>query len=74
MNPEYADALKAVVGPKIGKAADQVKEYEIIDYIQTLNNNKVEGAQAIQKLEGSYSDYRYFVEELRNEIVKLKIK
>ena len=73
MNPEYADALKAVVGPKIGKAADQVKEYEIIDYIQTLNNNKVEGAQAIQKLEGSYSDYRYFVEELRNKIEELNI-
>lgn len=73
MNPEYADALKVVVGPKIGKAADQVKEYEIIDYIQTLNNNKVEGAQAIQKLEGSYSDYRYFVEELRNKIEELNI-
>ena len=73
MNPEYEDALKAVVGPKIGKAADQVKEYEIIDYIQTLNNNKVEGAQAIQKLEGSYSDYRYFVEELRNKIEELNI-
>ena len=73
MNPEYADALKAVVGPKIGKAADQVKEYEIIDYIQTLNNNKVEGAQAIQKVEGSYSDYRYFVEELRNKIEELNI-
>lgn len=73
MNPEYADALKAVVGPKIGKAADQVKEYEIIDYIQTLNNNKVEGAQATQTLEGSYSDYRYFVEELRNKIEELNI-
>lgn len=73
MNPEYADALKAVVGPKIGKAADQVKEYEIIDYIQTLNNNKVEGAQRAQTLEGSYSDYRYFVEELRNKIEELNI-
>ena len=73
MNPEYADALKAVVGPKIGKAADQVKEYEIIDYIQTLNNNKVEGAQRAHTLEGSYSDYRYFVEELRNKIEELNI-
>ena len=73
MNPTYAPALKEVVGAKIQKAADQVTEYEVIDYIQTLNNNKVEGAHATQILEGSYSEYRNFVEELRNKIVELNI-
>ena len=72
-NPEIAPALKAVVGSKIGKAAEQVTEYEVIDYIQSLNTNKVEGANADQTLEGSYSDYRYFVEELRNKIEELNI-
>ena len=45
-------------------------EYEVIDYIQTLNSNPVEGAQTEQILEGRYSSYRYFVEDLRNEMVK----
>lgn len=74
MNPDYAPALKNVVGKKLSKEASKVTEYEIIDYIQSLNNNKVEGANAEQTLEGRYSEFRYFVEELRNEIVKLKIK
>lgn len=74
MNPEYAQALKNVVGPKISKTPEDVTEYEIIDYIQTLNTNKVEGANAEQALEGRYSDFRYFVEELRNEIVNLGVK
>lgn len=74
MNPEYAQALKNVVGPKINKTAATVTEYEIIDYIQSLNTNKVEGADAQQTLEGRYSAFRYFVENLRNEIVKLGVK
>ena len=74
MNPEYAQALKNVVGPKINKTAATVTEYEIIDYIQSLNTNKVEGADAQQTLEGRYSAFRYFVEDLRNEIVKLGVK
>lgn len=54
-------------------AGASVTEYEVIDYIQSLNKNQVEGAQANQKLEGSYSAYRYFVEDLRNELVKSKV-
>lgn len=73
MNPVYAPALKAVVGERLQKQADQVTEYEIVDYIQTLNNNKVEGAHANQTLEGRYSEYRNFVEVLRNKIVELNI-
>ena len=74
INPTYKTPLQNVVGAKLNKAAAQVTEYEIIDYIQSLNTNKVEGAHADQTLEGRYSDFRYFVEELRDEIKKLNIK
>lgn len=69
-NDAYKTALQNVVGKKINKSATSVSEYDVIDYIQTLNTNKVEGAQADQKLEGRYSNYRYFVEALRDEMVK----
>lgn len=69
-NDAYKTALQTVVGKKINKSASSVTEYDVIDYIQTLNTNKVEGAQANQKLEGRYSNYRYFVEALRDELVK----
>ena len=69
-NTKYKTALQTVVGTKIGKEASKVTEYEVIDYIQTMNSNPVEGAQAEQTLEGRYSSYRYFVEDLRNEMEK----
>ena len=34
--------------------------------------DRVEGAQTEQNIEGSYSEFRYFVEELRDQIVKDK--
>lgn len=74
INPTYKTPLQNVVGKKLNKAAAKVTEYEIIDYIQSLNNNVVEGAHADQTLEGRYSDFRYFVEELRDEITRLGIK
>lgn len=69
-NKEYENVLKAVVGRKLGKNPKDVTEYMVIDYIQTLNTNQVEGTQTPQQPEGSYSDFRYFVEELRNEMKK----
>lgn len=69
-NNDYKTALQTVVGKIINKSASSVTEYDVIDYIQTLNTNKVEGAQADQKLEGRYSNYRHFVEALRDELVK----
>lgn len=69
-NNDYKTALQTVVGKKLNKSASSVTEYDVIDYIQTLNTNKVEGAQADQKLEGRYSNYRHFVEALRDELVK----
>lgn len=60
----YEDVLKSVVGNRIGKDASEVTEYEVIDYMQSLNSYVVDGAQAEQTVESSYSEYRYFVEEL----------
>lgn len=64
------EALQKVVGGKINKAPASVTEYEVIDYIQSLNNYKVEGAQTPQEENGYYSDFRYFIEELRDEMVR----
>lgn len=77
-NPTYEQALKNVVAKALSKdgkqtSADQVTEYMVIDYIQTLNTNPVEGTQTDQTLEGSYSLFRYFVEEVRNEIAALNV-
>ena len=38
----------------------------VIDYIQTLNKNEVEGTQTPQQPEGAYMNFRYFIEELRD--------
>lgn len=75
-NDKYAQALKTVTAAALNKrdgsslSAADVTEYMVIDYIQTLNTHKVEGAQATQTLEGRYSDFRYFVEDVRDEIKK----
>lgn len=70
-NDACKSALQNVVGAKINKFASEVTEYEVIDYIQSLNNNVVEGANAVQTEEGYYSDFRYFVEDLRDELVNV---
>lgn len=67
-NPKYEDAVKQVVAQNLGKQPSEVTEYMVMDYIQTLNNNKVEGAQADQEEEGTYSAFRYFVEAVRDAI------
>lgn len=64
MNPLYTQALK--------NATRKDSEYAIIDYIQSMNNNVViNDVDHNQKNETVYSDFRYFVESLRNEIVRL---
>lgn len=69
LNEKYSVSLQAVVAKALNKAADSVTEYEIIDYMQSLNSHLEEGANNEQILEGRYSDYRYFVETLRNQLV-----
>ena len=62
MNPNYETSLKKVTGKDT--------EYAIIDYIQTLNNNIVINDVAhTQNNESRYSDFRYFIENLRNEFI-----
>lgn len=70
-NDEYKLALQTVVGKALSKDVASVTEYDVIDYIQSINRNQIEGAHANQKLEGRYSDFRYFVEDLRNTMVNL---
>ncbi len=72
-NPEFQVILQRIVGGKKCKDVEKVTEYEVIDYVQSLNKNQVEGAVAEQETEGSYSEFRYFVEELRSEIVSAGI-
>lgn len=74
MNPLYAEMLKTVVGSRLLKESDKVTEYEILDYMQSLNSHIVEGAKTNQILEGRYSDYRYFVEELAAQFQQNQIK
>lgn len=75
-HPEFANAIQTVVANALNKKngtqlrpAD-VTEYMAIDYIQTLNSNPVEGGDTSQKLEGRYSEFRYFVEAVRTQIKK----
>lgn len=67
-HPQYEEVLKKIVGSKLSKPANEVTEYMVIDYIQTMNTQKAEGSASIQKNEGRYSEFRYFVEEVRNEM------
>lgn len=69
-NEKYATALKTVVGNRLGLDSSTVTEYQVVDYMQSLNTHEIEGADADQTLEGSYSEYRYFIEDLRDEIKK----
>lgn len=68
LNPAYENALQTVVGVRLSKASETVTEYEILDYLQSIGKNQVEGAQTKQELEGSYSEYRYFSEDLITQI------
>lgn len=56
MESRYESGDSKLVGQALNKAADQVHEYEAIDYIQSLNN------------EGHYADFRYFMEALRTQL------
>lgn len=75
-NAKYKSALQTVVANALNKKNStqlkpaDVTEYMVIDYIQTLNNHPVEGVNTPQELEGRYSAFRYFVEDVRTEIKK----
>ena len=67
-NPEYKKFVCYIVGQRIHKDERNVTEYDVIDYIQSLNTHQTEGAQTAQEKEGAYSEYRVFVEELRTHL------
>lgn len=76
-NDKYAQALKTVVASALNKrdgsslSAADVTEYMVIDYIQTLpekGHETPEGATTDLPLQSSYSSFRYFVENVRDEI------
>ena len=78
-NDKYAQALKNVVCEALNKrdsvhlTPDEVTEYMVIDYIQSLNEHYVEGSQTEQQENSRYTTFRYFVEKVRDEIKKLGI-
>lgn len=73
-NETYKGALQKVVGKRLNKDPQKVTEYEVIDYMQSINTHKVEGSNTNQQLEGRYSDFRYFVEELRDTMRDMGLK
>ena len=72
--PKYEEAVKNVTANKMGKTPDEMTEYMVMDYLQGLNNVPKGGEVTVSQTESRYSEFRYFIEELRNEISKLKIK
>lgn len=73
LNPQFAPALRYVVAHRLNKDEQTIAEYEIIDYIQTLNSNEIEGNNPTPILEGRYSEFRYFVEELRDTMKDMNL-
>ena len=76
-NENYKGSIQKVVSKRLSKATGKtvhpstVTEYVAVDYIQSLNTNKVEGAYADQKEETREGNgYRLFVEELRDQLKK----
>ena len=72
--PKYQIPLQSVTARALNKrdgtalTTDQITEYMVIDYIQSLNSSPSEGALNAQTPEGRYSAFRYFVEDVRTEI------
>jgi len=69
VNEKYSETLKKVVAEEKNKEPEEVTEYEVIDYMQSLNMHEKEYADEESVLEGSYSEYRYFIEKVMAQIV-----
>lgn len=75
---ECEQALKNVVAAALSREGKKVSpsditEYMVIDYIQTLNTSPAEEVSGEQKAESTNSLFRYFVENVREELVKLNV-
>lgn len=78
INPPYEHALKQVVAEELTKKGEQivakdVTEYQVIDYIKSLEQPKTQEEET-QNTQGYCSDFRFFVERVRNQIVKEQIQ
>lgn len=79
-NPVYKEAIQKVVMAEVNKRDagkpgfkqianhSEVSEYRAIDYIQTLNTHIDQNATKAQQVESRTSQFRYFVEKVRNQI------
>ena len=68
INEKYELSLRTVVAQEQGVALEEVSEYTVIDYMQSMNSNEVAFADENLNLEGRYSDFRYFIEKAMNQI------
>lgn len=73
-NPNFKHALQVVTAKYMTKAgttiqANDVTEYQVIDYINSLNQHKVTGdVSQKQEENGRYSTFRRYIEDVRKEI------
>lgn len=73
-NPDFKHALQVVTAKYKTKAgetiqANDVTEYQVIDYINSLNQHKVTGdVSQKQEENGRYSTFRRYIEDVRKEI------
>lgn len=73
-NPNFKHALQVVTAKYMTKAgttiqANDVTEYQVIDYINSLNQHKVTGDVSHKQEEnGRYSTFRRYIEDVRKEI------
>lgn len=80
VNYKFVDKYKLAVQTVVAKAINardglnkqpsDISEYAAIDYMYSLSDRLVEGAKTEQRVEGTYSAFRYFAEDLKNEIRK----
>lgn len=73
-NADFKHALQVVTAKYMTKAgntiqANDVTEYQVIDYINSLNQHKVTGDVSHKQEEnGRYSTFRRYIEDVRKEI------
>ncbi len=78
INPIYEHALKQVVANELAKKGEKIQaseltEYKVIDYIKKLEHSVVE-QETEENIQGPCSEFRFFVEEIRNQISREEIK
>lgn len=77
INPLYEHALKKVVAKELSKKGQTVTEkelteYQVIDYIKSLDHSTIEGIGE-NNVQGYCSEFRFFVEKIRNQIFDAKL-